>query len=220
MDQVNRMLNRPKQYYNIDGVGELGIGFMLLAFGLIGLIQLNVQKGSPWQSMYAFIICAGLMLLIIHYGSNAIKKYITYPRTGFVQYRKRSTAWGMLSAVVISLLSVGLIFILRESLDTTMPVLLFGLICVGTYAFGIGRSVRWKWTVSCMMLLCSLTIAILPPDLLEALHNSEMPPILPLNLAVAIFLVFIIYGVLLMISGGISLWLYIHRTQSPVEDSQ
>jgi hypothetical protein len=220
MNQVDRTLARPKAYYNIDGVGELVIGFMFLTFGLIGLIQLNVPKESPWHSMYTFIICVGLMLLIIHYGSKAIKKHITYPRTGFVQYRKRGTVWGMLIAFVISVLTVGLIFVLRERLNTMTPVLLFGLIFAGVYAYGMGRSVRWKWAVSCAMLLGSLTIAILPPDLLEALHNSEIPPIIPLELVVAIMLVFMLYSMLLMISGSISLWLYIRHTQAPAQDSQ
>jgi len=71
-----------------------------------------------------------------------------------------------------------------------------------------------------MMLLGSLTIAILPPDLLEALYNSELPPVLPLKLVVAIMLVFILCGVLLTISGGISFWFYLRHTQAPAQDSQ
>jgi|WetSurMetagenome_2_1015567.scaffolds.fasta_scaffold114327_3 hypothetical protein len=220
MDQINKMLDRPKQYYNIDGVGELGIGFMLLVFGLLLSMQLNAPKGSLWHSMYTFNICVGLMCLIIHFGSKAIKKHITYPRTGFVQYRKRGKVWGMLSAMVISALTVGLIFALRERLDTTTPVLLLGLLFAASYAYGIARAVRWKWAVSWMMLLGSLTIAILPPDLLEALHNSELPPVLPLKLVVAIMLVFILCGVLSTISGGISFWFYLRHTQAPAQDNQ
>lgn len=170
--------------------------------------------------MYTFIICVGLMLLIIQYGSKAIKKHITYPRTGFVQYRRRGTVRGMVIALGISVLTVGAIFALREQLNTMTPVLLFGLIFMGAYAYGIGRAVRWKWTVSCVMLLGSFTIAILPPHLLEALHNSETPPVIPLEMFVAFMLVFILYGVLLMISGGISLWLYIRHSQAPERDSQ
>jgi len=134
MDQVDRMLDRPKQYYNIDGVGELGVGFALLVFGLLLSMQLNAPKGSLWHSLYTFNICAGLMCLIVHYGSKTIKKHITYPALDLCNTGSAAQSWGMLSAMVISALTVGLIFALRERLDTTTPVLLFGLLFAGSYA--------------------------------------------------------------------------------------
>lgn len=48
MDQVQNLLGRPKEYYNVDGVGELSIGFMCLGFALLGWLQLHAPRGSAW----------------------------------------------------------------------------------------------------------------------------------------------------------------------------
>jgi hypothetical protein len=89
MDRIGSLLDRPKQYYNIDGVGELGVGFMLLGFSLIVWMQVHAPEHSVWNQMYTLFLYVGLMVAIIHYGSKAIKTHITYPRTGFVEYRTR-----------------------------------------------------------------------------------------------------------------------------------
>jgi hypothetical protein len=49
MDQVGSILERPKRYYNIDGVGELGGGFMMLGLGLLLWLQVHSPSGAIWQ---------------------------------------------------------------------------------------------------------------------------------------------------------------------------
>jgi hypothetical protein len=49
MDQLESLLNRPKAYYNIDGVGELAMGFMCLAGSLLAWLQANAPKDSVWR---------------------------------------------------------------------------------------------------------------------------------------------------------------------------
>ena len=66
MDQIESLLNRPKAYYNIDGVGELAGGFMCLGCGLLMWLQAHAPKDSVWHGMPAFIIYVGLMCLILH----------------------------------------------------------------------------------------------------------------------------------------------------------
>src|ERR1035438_7893474 len=93
MDQVSGVLDRPKAYYNIDGVGELGIGFMCVCFALLGWMQVRSSEHSAWNRPYTLLVFMAVVCSIIHYGSKAIKKHITYPRTGFVQYSRRDTVW-------------------------------------------------------------------------------------------------------------------------------
>ena len=81
MNQVDNFLERPKLYYNIDGVGELSMGFMLWAFAFLGWKQQYAPSGSAWHSMYLLIVYVGLMFLILKFGSKAIKERVTYPRT-------------------------------------------------------------------------------------------------------------------------------------------
>jgi hypothetical protein len=211
MDQIESLLNRPKAYYNIDGVGELAMGFMCLAYSLLAWLQANAPKDSVWHGMPASIIYFGLMCLILHYGPKAIKKHITYPRTGFVEYRKRDTVWRpmILGAVVAAALSVGLGIALRRHWNVMTPASLIGLLWAASYAYGIARMgmVRWKWAVVCVVALGSLVIAANPADLVGALADHSWHG--------AFMLVMTLYGAVLLISGGISFWLYLRHTEAP-----
>src|SRR5664279_4293016 len=142
--------NRPKFYNNIDGVGELGIGIMMLGFALMQWMQVHTPRESVWNRMYTLFIFGGVMGAIIHYGSKAIKAHITYPRTGFVEYRRRDTLWYPLLIGIVSsaLLSIPFYFAIRHKLDLTSAVPLLGLVLAGSYGYGIARAVRWKWLVA------------------------------------------------------------------------
>jgi hypothetical protein len=210
MDQVDRMLDRPKLYYNIDGVGELGLGFGFLAFSLLGSMQVHAPKGSVWHSMYLFIIYLGLMYIIIKYGSKAIKKHITYPRTGFVEYRKHGTFWLPMAMTIGALTTVGLSIALRRHWDLTTLVVLYGLLLAGGYAYRLAWTVRWKWLVASAMAFISLLIAVFPRIWIW----------LDPTWIGALWLTFMLYGALLLISGGISFWLYLCHTQAPAQENQ
>ena len=53
---------------------------MCLGVALLLWLQAHAPKESVWHGMPAFVICAGLMCLILHYGPQAIKQHITYVR--------------------------------------------------------------------------------------------------------------------------------------------
>src|ERR1035437_5315900 len=93
MGQVENLLDRPMLYNNIDGVGELGLGFMFVAFATLMWLQAHSAPDAIWHRVYTLLVLMGIVLPVIHYGSKAIKERITYPRTGFVAYRKRDTVW-------------------------------------------------------------------------------------------------------------------------------
>ena len=215
MEQVQSLLNRPKAYYNIDGVGELAVGFMCLGCGLLMSLQANAPKGSVWHGMPAFIIYFGLMCLILHNGPKAIKKRITYPRTGFVQYRARDTRWrpAILGAVAGAAVSVGLFIALRRHWNLTTPAAFIGLLFAASYAHGFARTVRWKWAVAGVVALGSVVIAVLPADVVGALAGHS-------PVRGAFLLTFVLYGAALLISGGISFWLYLRHTQPPAPEAQ
>ena len=220
---IGSQLDRPKAYYNIDGVGELGIGFMCLGYTLLQWLQIHSPRGSVWNRMDTLFIWVGLMCAVIHYGSKAIKKHITWPRTGYVAYRRRDTVWRPLivALAVSSLLSAGLIVARRWHWDVTTPVSLFGLVLAAIYAYGFARTVRWKWAVVWILAAGSLAIAMLPADLVGAPANhSWVTAIMPAQAVGAFLLSMLLYGLILSISGGISFWLYLRRTQAPAQHAQ
>jgi hypothetical protein len=220
MDPVASLLDRPKFYRNIDGVTELGGGVLCLGCALFLWLQIHSPANSVWHrtSIFAFV---GLML-VIHYGTKAIKTHITYPRTGFVEYRKRHRRLtGIIAGALGALVPVGLIIVSRRHWDITTPAALIGLVFAAAYAYQIARPVRWKWVVVWAMTLGSLMIAFLPVDVLGALANdsSAAHPVRA-KLAGTTLLSLIVYGTMLLISGGISFWLYLRHTQAPAQEGQ
>ena len=222
MDEIRNVLDRPRTYYNIDGVGELGIGFMFLSWALLGWLQLHTARTSVWNQTYTFLIYLAVMCSIIHYGSKAIKNRITFPRTGFVDYRPRDKYWipmGM-AAVVSALFGAALALAVRKHWQVSTPVSLVGLVIALSYT-RIAKTVRWKWIIFGSMAAGSVVIATLPPGFLEGVANhTSLTSAIPARAAGAFWLTFIVYGIALAISGAISFWLYLRHTQPPAQDAQ
>jgi hypothetical protein len=173
--------------------------------------------------MYTLFIYVGLMVLVINYGSKAIKRHITYPRTGFVEYRKRDTVWrpALIALGVSALLSMGMLVAIRSRWDMTTPASLLGLVLAASYAYGIARTARWKWAVVWAMAFGALAIAVLPADLAGALaQGSWVTRLFPAKLVGAFLLSMLLYGTMLSISGGISFWLYLRHTQPPAREGR
>jgi hypothetical protein len=224
MDQIESLLIRPAAYGNIDGTGELGLGIMIWGYVLIIWLQLHTPKDSIWHQMYVLFIWVGLMVAIIHYGTKAIKNHITFPRTGFVAYRTRKMIWPAIVIFVVSaLVGAGSAYvafvIIRSHRGIAMPVLCLGLLFAASYAFGVARRVPWKWALVLAQLLGSLAIAVLPGDLTAALASASLAPWFSARSAGAILLCFMLYGTLILISGGITFWLYLRHTQAPAEEA-
>jgi hypothetical protein len=215
MNSIGSFSERPRLYYNIDGVGELGIGFMCLSYALLAWLQMHTPATSVWHQTYTFIVYVAVMLSIIHYGSKAIKERITYPRTGYVEYRKRNRIWaGVAGFVVAASLSIGLMIAARRRWEISIPGSLIGLLFAASY-FRFAMAVRWKWQVFAILVAGSLAIAALPPGLAEAFANhSSFTSAIPARVVGAFWLTFVVYGVVSMLSGGISFWLYLRHTQA------
>jgi len=222
MSYVGSLLERPKAYYNIDGVGELGIGFMCLSWSLLGWLQLHTPKTSVWNQMYTFLIYVAVMTSIIHYGSKAIKNRITYPRTGFVDYRPRDKYWIPMAVgfSVSAVMAAGIAWAARRHWEISTPASLLGLLFAAGY-IRIARTVAWKWLMFVILLVGTVIVAILPGEMLESFANDTSPArgISP-RAAGAFWMTFVIYGAVLLVSGGISFWLYVHHTQAPAREGE
>jgi hypothetical protein len=221
MDQVQSLLGRPQEYYNVDGVGELAMGFMCLSFALLGWLQAHAPRESAWHGGYAFVGCMGVMLAILHYGPKVIKNRITYPRTGFVEYRAMSKFWpALLGGAVSALFSVVLWLSVRRHWQLSEAGLIVGLLLAASY-IRIARTVRWKWAVFGTMVVAAFAIAALPASALEDFVNrTSLTPAVPARALGSYWLTFIVYGALLLISGGISMRLYLRRTRAPQQASE
>ena len=219
MDQVQNLLDRPRLYYHTDGLAELGCGFMCLGSALLMWMEAHSPDNSVWhKSPFLFV---GL-ILIVHYGVKALKTHVTYPRTGFVEYRRdEQRRRSIVAAVTGALIPVVLIISIRRRWDITTPASLIGLVFAAAYAYQIARAARWKWIIACAIALGSIVIAFLPADLLAALANDSlaMHPVRT-KLSGTILASLMTYGTMLLVSGGISFWLYLRHTQAPAQEGQ
>ena len=226
MDRIESLLQRPKYYHNIDGVGELSIGFMMLGFAVLIWLQDHSSSAAPWHKVYVVLPLILLMASAIDYASKAIKKRITYPRTGFVEYRKRDNVWvAAISFVVSALAAAGLAMAARSHWNAgsyvgiTTPGALLGLVFAAAYAHGIARSVRWKWAVTFVIAIVSVLIAMLPSELLGRLAGSG-GGVFSAGAVGAWLISILLYGVILLASGAISLVLYLRQTDPSAEAVQ
>jgi hypothetical protein len=216
MEQIESLLKRPFSYYNIDGVGELSMGIMILGFGLLMWLQAHSPRGAIWHSMYMLFGYVGTMCLAIHYGTKAIKQRITYPRTGFVAYRKSDKVWRpMIIAFGVSFVaSAGLAVAARRHWDGPALGSLFGLLLAAAYAVGFARTVSWKWLVAAAMAVGSLAAVLLPASVIAAVGGDPRATYPASNgFAGTYLLSLLLFGALLLISGGISFWLYLRHTR-------
>lgn len=221
MDRASSLLNRPKGYYNVDGVGELGIGFMCLSFAFMQWMQLRTSEYSLWNKPYTVMVFILAMAAVIKYGSEAIKKRITYPRTGFVEYRKRDAVWiPLIGGAVVAAAIAALVAIARRAhWQLVAPASLIGLLFAASYAYGVARTVPWKWIVAVAMTIASVWMALLPPERIAAvIAHSWTARLFPPKAVGAFLINLTLYGVLLLLSGGISFLLYLRHTQAPGEE--
>ena len=57
MQQVQALLNRPRAYYNIDGIGEISIGLMSLGFLSLFWMQIHSSLHSFWNQPLLYMLC-------------------------------------------------------------------------------------------------------------------------------------------------------------------
>jgi len=231
MDQIESLLRRPRAYENIDGVGELNFGFMCLAFALIQWLEVNTPEYSVWNRTYMFVVWLGLMFSVMYIGTKAIKKHITYPRTGFVKYGTHGKIMPpiilmIIATCVAAVVSAGVAFAIRShwSVTSTLPAVVGSFVAMG-YALGITRTVPWKavgwkWAVPASILLGSMAITALPPDRAAILApNSLAVTGLRPESTGAILLCMILCGAIFFISGSVTFCTYLRHTKAPTEEA-
>ena len=145
-DNVSDVEQRVKRYWYVDGFGELvGGGGMCLILAL----YFSAQQYLGDDSLISGLLQASLVLVLL--GSlflvrrliSAAKLRVTYPRTGYVEYRaseKNRLVTGILSGVVGMIMAMTFIFIVRQFNKIDAMVGISGVV------MGIILLVKQVWT--------------------------------------------------------------------------
>jgi len=124
-DRIDQVMRRTRQYWNIDGLPELGFGLICLLLAAYFYIQSTLAA----DTLLSQVLNLSFILLIIGGGlaSNRLisylKRRITYPRTGYVAYRRSPRSRRLVLGLAAGLISASLVGLLSftESNSFWMP---------------------------------------------------------------------------------------------------
>jgi hypothetical protein len=197
-DQIDDYVKRSMRYQNVDGLNELFAGVGWTGLMLLLLLRDIAPPGSIWHHRAAFPVGGIVLLILLKYCQEALKKRLTYLRTGYVKYRQtRKRVWsfvsGALAAVAVALATV---FVLHPPSFKLVLIVLVSAAWGVTYARLTRMDAAWRWIV--------LVALIATPPLAATLPLSHLWPD-----------TFIVQGLILVVSGAITLTLYLRQNPVP-----
>jgi hypothetical protein len=200
-DPINQAANRARRYWYVDGLNEAAFGGLCLLLGIYFQIQDSLQISSlPRQLLEAgLVLFIVAIVLLLSKLVTFLKERITYPRSGYVSYRRPSTirrfAIGLLAAVIASVLSA-VLMIAPPGLDWMAG--LTGLALAAVWLF-----LAWHFQLSRFLALSLVSLG----------GGIFLAPMQPDGVA-GIAAMYFLEGTALLVSGGITFWAYLRRTQA------
>jgi hypothetical protein len=92
-NDIDRAEQRARQYWYDDGLTEIATGCVFVAVGALFLAEAVGLVASGFSSL-GLIVVVFAGVLLGRWLVRVAKERITYPRTGFVQYRLRARGMG------------------------------------------------------------------------------------------------------------------------------
>lgn len=203
-DDIDKAEQRAKRYWYEDGISEIAIGCLSFLVGVLFYVEANATPDSLPSSFSAI----GLPLLIIGGGLivsrlvKTVKERITYPRTGYVAYCRTSSKRRFITGAIAGFVGAIIAVLLRTRTDLLgyLPVL-EGLV-IGAALLYMAHSLG----VIRFYFLSVLSAIVGAVVFLEGLENTP---------GLAVY--FMVMGIALIVSGFLTLWNYLSKTQPPVE---
>lgn len=212
-DPLRDIAARPQRYENVDGTTEMSFGLMIFALTLIGYLTPIAEKNAilPRGVAGYLLVLVGALLPFILFGTvltRTIKRHITYPRTGYVAYRRitgenrwRTIFFAVALSVAAAILAA-LAPLIQRNHESSMvrALMIFGFL--GPYAFfalNTSKEHPWKRYMVFVMAIGLLTIAFLVPGDTERLSRPVM----------------VFSASAWLVSGAATLGVYIRNTHAP-----
>jgi hypothetical protein len=204
IDELERVERSTYRYWYTDGLAEIATGCVFALLGIFFLVQgLTQNRVVTALSALVFpvlLISAGILSRRI---VTAAKGRVTYPRTGYVAYRKPKRSLGWRAAVAAVFMAVMFVIVARR-----IELALSWLLLVEGLAIGAGMA----YPAHKYGLMRFYGLALL--SVLAAAGAATTTPNADLGNAIY----FIVVAVGSVISGGLTLLAYLRRTRSPEED--
>jgi len=206
-DKLLDVEQRVKRYWYSDGIAELSLGGMFLLLGIYFGLQGYFGEGSR----ASVIMQVGLFVIVfagivgVQWVVNTLKARLTYPRTGYVEYRKGGQDMKQRRNIVmgVALALVAASIILYDFFGNLDSMILGTGVMVGAVFIALrGKStgVTRFYVVGVFSILLGVGLSI---DKLPQEYN------------LALFYCFL--GIAVMISGGLVLRRYLNENPMPTE---
>ena len=207
-DPVNAIAKRTQRYWYQDGIWEIGFG---LVNALLGCFYL-LTAGLNWEGSLSMLLPLLQMVVLIglFFMINRIvvflKERITYPRTGYVAYRKPASSTRLKKILLAGLLAAGMgalvggLATLQQTANR-MP-LVISIILASTVIF-----IGYRFNLVRLYIIAALTIVWG--------YGVSLYPLGDLYSTGAFFAGF---GLLILLSGAVTLFIYMRRTQPAEEE--
>ena len=206
-DKLLDVEQRVKRYWFSDGIGELAMGAMFILLGVyFGIPQYlgdNNILSVILQSSLILVIIAGVF--IIRWLVTVLKTRLTYPRTGYVEYRvdKKYTMRRRYLVMAFAMAVAYLMVLMAKSIrivDST--VLATGIVVGIVFALLRGKSfgVQRFYFLGVVSLILGVTLSF-----------SKLPN------AYSLAAFYGLMGLAVMISGGIVLRRYLSENPMPAD---
>ncbi len=190
---------RPKKYWNADGVPELVMGAMWLLLGAAIALPAWLNWGG-WIWIVLLFAC-----LAANPAIKILKQRITFPRTGYVEWKPQSGVAKMAIASLGAGVAAAFVFLIRSAkVQGYMDLLPTG--CALLLALLFLASAVWH------KLPHHLWISGLSLVLAFIIIRNHM------DLSSSFILLWLSLGVCLIVSGGLRLRAYLHHNPRPQED--
>lgn len=200
---LDRLMQRPYRYWYEDGIAELVTGALMSLLALFYYLDTRLVM-SGLLGIVGHLVLVALIVgvfLSARWWINKVKQWITYPRTGYVAYR-RPQGWARWRRLLLAMLT-GAVLVGVATALVSLPVrwspVLVGLAFGGTFFYQAYRvGLLRLYALALVSLVAGVVVGVSGFTAFEA------------N---AVF--FGIMGLSMGVSGGVTLVRYLHSTPVP-----
>lgn len=202
--QIAQAPRRTAGYWYADGLVELGTGLLLVLMAAMFTLDALAPAGSlpaGFSALWLPLILLGGMLLL-SLVLRAVKRRLTFPRTGYVAYERTRPARKVLAGLIGGLVSLSLVLLLasRPGWLSALPAVQGGVVAL-VWFFLSYRIGAWR--------LALVGLASLAAGLAASL--AALPP------SIGAAAVFGTTGLASLVSGALVLAHYLRTTSPPAE---
>jgi hypothetical protein len=203
---VSEYMRRPLRYAQADGLNDMGLGLATLGWSLVMFLEMRAPSDSIWSRGQSFPVLALLILgplfLLIHFGTRYIRSRVTFPRTGYVAYRRQPSKWVMAVALGAGT-AAAVALATQSSARLFRGPFLFGLVLGLAYFFAaLKQRLGRYWIIGSLSLMLGAAIEIERVELQQAT-----------------LWYFLLMGAAMLCTGGLTMYLYLRRTHPPETDA-